>query len=112
MAQVVQHGGSADLAVTDETTQLVVLPQPDGAAVALAALLKAVARGEYGSPTLGHLRSRLKRGQLDLVSPKCVLTMVALAPAEGSERSAGSSMLGVVAYHTASLASKQLCLYC
>ena len=69
--QVVKHGGRADAAVTDETTQLVVLPQPGSAAVAPAALLKAVARGEYGSPALGHMRSRVKSGQLDLVSPRC-----------------------------------------
>ena len=43
--QVVRHGGQFEATVTAETTQLVVLPQSDGAAVTPAALLKAVARG-------------------------------------------------------------------
>jgi len=71
----VKHGGRADAAVTDETTHLVVLPQPDGAAFAPAALLKAVACGEYDAPALSHLRSRLKTGRLDLVSPTCASGM-------------------------------------
>ena len=72
-AQVVRHGGyqQAEATVTAETTQLVVLPQPDGAAVTPAALLKAVARGECGAPALDHLRSRLLEQQLHLVTPKC-----------------------------------------
>ena len=69
--QVVRHGGQFEATVTAETTQLVVLPQSDGAAVTPAALLKAVARGEYGAPALGHLRSRLAGGQLHMVTPKC-----------------------------------------
>jgi hypothetical protein len=68
--QLVQHGGRVEAAVAESTTQLVVLPQPEGAAVPPAALLKAVAHGEYGAPALRHLRCRLATRQLHLVTSR------------------------------------------
>ena len=69
--QVIRHGGRVEAAVTAETTQLVVLPQLEAAAVAPDVLLKAVARGGDGAAAVRHVHSRLEHGQLHLVTSKC-----------------------------------------
>ncbi len=69
-AQVVQHGGRADAAIREETTQLVVLPQPAGAHVTAAALLEWANRGGgLGAPALANLRSCLANGTLQMLTP-------------------------------------------